>query len=181
MGKMKLIGNAVDHEPHTTEHRPAAADARRAHGRNSRDAGLRCGIVDSALKERSRRLKLERCRGVIAGAALQSCITPIFRVFSHAPSEFIALSHDHHHGLALALRCRKQALGPIQAHGRRGIARTRPRSSWIFMRANLVAHFRAEEEVLFPLMHDTSGRQRNDDRRIDQATTNEIRQRDAAA
>lgn len=32
----------------------------------------------------------------------------------------VRLSHDHHHGLALALRCRKQALGQIRPMGVRG-------------------------------------------------------------
>src|ERR1044072_7741289 len=34
----------------------------------------------------------------------------------------IALSHDHHHGLALALRCRKQALGRLKPMGAIGLA-----------------------------------------------------------
>lgn len=61
----------------------------------------------------------------------------------------IPLSHDHHHGLALALRCRKQALGQLKPVGTEGL-RERAREFCEFFEANLVNHFRAEEEVLFP-------------------------------
>ncbi|HYA28357.1 MAG TPA: hemerythrin domain-containing protein [Acidobacteriota bacterium] len=61
----------------------------------------------------------------------------------------ISLSHDHHHGLALALRCRKQALGQLKPMGAAGL-RERAKELLEFYRANLLAHFRAEEEVLFP-------------------------------
>jgi iron-sulfur cluster repair protein YtfE (RIC family) len=61
----------------------------------------------------------------------------------------IALSHDHHHGLALALRCRKQALGQIKPMGTPGL-RERAEEAMAFYESNLIAHFRAEEEVLFP-------------------------------
>ena len=63
----------------------------------------------------------------------------------------IPLSHDHHHGLALALRCRKQSLGQIKPMGAEGL---RERSAEVlqFFAGELAAHFRAEEEVLFPLM-----------------------------
>ena len=61
------------------------------------------------------------------------------------------LSHDHHHGLALALRCRKQALGQLKPMGAAGL-RERAREFGEFFYANLVAHFRAEEEILFPHM-----------------------------
>lgn len=66
-------------------------------------------------------------------------------------SSLIPLSHDHHHGLALALRCRKQSLGQIKPMGAEGL---RERSAEVsqFFAAELVPHFRAEEEVLFPLM-----------------------------
>ena len=66
-------------------------------------------------------------------------------------SSLISLSHDHHHGLALALRCRKQSLGQIKPMGAEGL---RDRSAEVaqFFATNLVAHFRAEEEVLFPLV-----------------------------
>jgi iron-sulfur cluster repair protein YtfE (RIC family) len=63
----------------------------------------------------------------------------------------IALSHDHHHGLALALRCRKQALGQIKPMGAAGL-RERAEEVLEFFRNNLAAHFRAEEEILFPFM-----------------------------
>jgi hemerythrin-like domain-containing protein len=61
----------------------------------------------------------------------------------------LALSHDHHHGLALALRCRKQALGQLKPMGVEGL-RERAREFREFFATNLVNHFRAEEEVLFP-------------------------------
>lgn len=63
----------------------------------------------------------------------------------------IPLSHDHHHGLALALRCRKQALGQIKPMGAAGL-RERANEFLSFYASNLIAHFRAEEEVLFPLL-----------------------------
>ena len=63
----------------------------------------------------------------------------------------VPLSHDHHHGLALALRCRKQALGQLKPMGSAGL-RERAKEFLDFYRANLAAHFRAEEELLFPLM-----------------------------
>ena len=64
-------------------------------------------------------------------------------------SSLIRLSHDHHHGLALALRCRKQALGQIKPMGLAGL-RERAQEFRNFFNRNLVLHFRAEEEVLFP-------------------------------
>lgn len=63
----------------------------------------------------------------------------------------IPLSHDHHHGLALALRCRKQALGQLKPMGAAGL-RERAAEFIQFYRRNLAAHFRAEEEALFPPM-----------------------------
>lgn len=63
----------------------------------------------------------------------------------------ISLSHDHHHGLALALRCRKQALGQLKPAAARGLSE-RVKEVKAFVEANLKPHFRAEEEVLFPLM-----------------------------
>jgi iron-sulfur cluster repair protein YtfE (RIC family) len=53
--------------------------------------------------------------------------------------------------LALALRCRKQALGQIKPMGAAGL-RERAKELLDFCARNLVAHFRAEEEVLFPLL-----------------------------
>jgi len=63
----------------------------------------------------------------------------------------IPLSQDHHHGLALALRCRKQALGQIKPMGAEGL-RERAKEFLVFYATHLVPHFRAEEEVLFPLL-----------------------------
>lgn len=63
----------------------------------------------------------------------------------------VLLSHDHHHGLALALRCRKQALGQLKPMGAAGL-RERAKEFVDFYRVNLSRHFRAEEEILFPLM-----------------------------
>jgi iron-sulfur cluster repair protein YtfE (RIC family) len=68
----------------------------------------------------------------------------------HHPS-LIPLSHGHHHGLALALRCRKQALGHIKPMGAAGL-RERAQEFLSFYTGNLSAHFRAEEQVLFPLI-----------------------------
>jgi iron-sulfur cluster repair protein YtfE (RIC family) len=65
----------------------------------------------------------------------------------------VALSHDHHHGLALALRCRKQALGQLKPMGVAGL-RERAQEFVDFYRDVLIKHFRAEEEVLFPLMRE---------------------------
>ena len=62
-----------------------------------------------------------------------------------------ALSHDHHHGLALALRCRKQSLGQLKPMGAEGL-RLRAAELSEFFDKQLVPHFRAEEEILFPLM-----------------------------
>jgi iron-sulfur cluster repair protein YtfE (RIC family) len=63
----------------------------------------------------------------------------------------IPLSQDHHYGLALALRCRKQALGQIKPIGAEGL-RERVKELSAFYATHLVAHFRAEEEILFPLL-----------------------------
>ncbi len=63
----------------------------------------------------------------------------------------ILLSHDHHHGLALALRCRKQALGQIKPMGAEGLW-LRAREFRDFFIKNLTNHFRAEEETLFPAL-----------------------------
>lgn len=64
----------------------------------------------------------------------------------------IPLSHDHHHALALALRCRKQALGQIKPMGAVGLAE-RAKEFLDFYEKNLRAHFAAEEQELFPWMH----------------------------
>jgi hemerythrin-like domain-containing protein len=76
------------------------------------------------------------------------------RVCSMRHPSLIPLSHDHHHGLALALRCRKQALGQLKPLGASGL-RQRADEFLEFYHANLVPHFRAEEIVLFPPLRDT--------------------------
>lgn len=63
----------------------------------------------------------------------------------------ILLSHDHHHGLALALRCRKQALGRIKPLGAPGLEERAGEVKEFFL-SNLERHFRAEEEILFPII-----------------------------
>ena len=63
----------------------------------------------------------------------------------------IALSHDHHHGLALALRCRKQALGQMKPLGMQGL-KERVDEARNFVSNNLAPHFRAEEGILFPFL-----------------------------
>ncbi len=63
----------------------------------------------------------------------------------------IPLSHDHHHGLALALRCRKHALGQINPGDPASIDACAAEASRFF-NENLTTHFEAEETVLFPLM-----------------------------
>ena len=63
----------------------------------------------------------------------------------------IPLSHDHHHGLALALRCRKHALGQLNPGDPAAIEACAAEASRFF-NENLTAHFEAEETVLFPLM-----------------------------
>lgn len=63
----------------------------------------------------------------------------------------LRLSHDHHHGLALALRCRKQALGQIKPMGAEGL-RQRAREVLHLYATELNSHFCAEEEILFPEM-----------------------------
>jgi len=63
----------------------------------------------------------------------------------------ISLSKDHHHALALALRCRKQALGqlnPGDPESMKGLAEEVKN----FFLQNLQRHFEAEQKVLFPLI-----------------------------
>ena len=67
-------------------------------------------------------------------------------------ASLIPLSHDHHHALALAIRCRKQALGqlnPGDPKAMKGLAEEVKK----FFQQNLKPHFDAEEKVLFPLIH----------------------------
>jgi len=87
----------------------------------------------------------------------------------------IPLSHDHHHGLALALKCRKQGLGQIKPMGPEGL-RERARELCDFFTANLFKHFRAEEEVLFPLLRSLVPESRT---MIDELTTDHERIRSA--
>ncbi|MDE0355825.1 MAG: hemerythrin domain-containing protein [Deltaproteobacteria bacterium] len=63
----------------------------------------------------------------------------------------IPLSHDHHHGLALALRCRKHALGQLNPGDPAAIEACAAEAGRFF-NENLKPHFEAEETVLFPLM-----------------------------
>ncbi len=61
------------------------------------------------------------------------------------------LSHDHHHALALAIRCRKHGLGqlkPGDPEAVKGLAIEVKN----FFRQSLKPHFEAEEKVLFPLI-----------------------------
>ena len=68
----------------------------------------------------------------------------------------IPLSHEHHHGLALALRCRKQALGHLKPTGPTGL-KQRADELRAFFHATLERHFKAEEEILFPFLRDAAG------------------------
>ena len=63
----------------------------------------------------------------------------------------IPLSHDHHHGLALALRCRKHALGQLNPGDAAALEACAAEAARFFGE-NLQRHFEAEETVLFPLM-----------------------------
>jgi len=65
----------------------------------------------------------------------------------------IVLSHDHHHGLALALRLRqgdKALLNDGWTHNRKEQAKRVTE----FHKEELRAHFRAEEDALFPVMRE---------------------------
>jgi len=62
-------------------------------------------------------------------------------------SSLIPLSHDHHHGLVLAFRLREglpRNRKPSDSPHEQAEATVR------FFHDNLIAHFQAEEEVLFP-------------------------------
>lgn len=63
----------------------------------------------------------------------------------------ISLSQDHHHALALALRCRKQALGQLNPGDPKSMKGLAEEVKNFFLQ-NLQRHFEAEEKVLFPLM-----------------------------
>ncbi|HWP59350.1 MAG TPA: hemerythrin domain-containing protein [Candidatus Acidoferrales bacterium] len=60
------------------------------------------------------------------------------------------LVSDHQLGIALALRCRKQALGQLKPAGPEALAE-RAKELEAFYAQALGGHFRAEEDVLFPL------------------------------
>jgi len=83
----------------------------------------------------------------------------------------VPLSHDHHHALALALRCRKQALGQIKPTGVEGL-RLRANEFLTLYAAELSSHFEAEEKILFPQMslHVPESEQLIDDLLLDHET-----------
>src|SRR5262249_32618119 len=83
----------------------------------------------------------------------RSRIHPAAQAFIMRHASLTRLSHDHHHGLALALRCRKQSLGQLKPMGSAGL-RERAREVVDFYQTQLVRHFRAEEEILFPSMRE---------------------------
>ena len=63
----------------------------------------------------------------------------------------IHLRRDHHHGIALALRCRKRALGQVRPAGTAGL-QEQVQELVDFFALHLDGHFRAEEGILFPLV-----------------------------
>lgn len=63
----------------------------------------------------------------------------------------IPLSHDHHQALALALRCRKHALGQLNPGDPKAMKGVIIEIKNFFLQ-NLKPHFEAEEKVLFPLI-----------------------------
>jgi len=66
-------------------------------------------------------------------------------------SALVPLSHDHHHGLALALRCRKYALGQLNPGDQGSLAKCAAEVRRFFEHS-LIPHFEAEENVLFTLL-----------------------------
>ena len=68
----------------------------------------------------------------------------------------VPLSQDHHQGLTLALRCRKQALGQLNPGNPDGM-KERVDEARDFYLQRLRPHFEAEEKVLFPLIRSHSG------------------------
>ena len=64
----------------------------------------------------------------------------------------IPLSQDHHHALALAIRCRKQALGQLNPGDPTAMKALAEEVKKFFLQ-NLKPHFEAEEKVLFPLIN----------------------------
>jgi hemerythrin-like domain-containing protein len=63
----------------------------------------------------------------------------------------IPLSHDHHHGLVLAVRLKKGTSSMSEADWPSD-ARGQAEYTLAFYQHDLVPHFRAEEEILFPAM-----------------------------
>jgi iron-sulfur cluster repair protein YtfE (RIC family) len=63
----------------------------------------------------------------------------------------VSLSQDHHRGITLAVRCRKQALGQIRPAGAEALQKQAQELSDFFLGC-LRGHFRAEEGVLFPMI-----------------------------
>ena len=57
-------------------------------------------------------------------------------------ASLVLLSHDHHHGLALALRCRKQSLGQMRPMGAEGL-RERAKEFLAFYASNLIPLLRS--------------------------------------
>jgi len=66
-------------------------------------------------------------------------------------ASLIPLSQDHHHALALAIRCRKQALGQLNPGDPKAMKGLAVEVKEFFLQ-NLKPHFEAEEKVLFPLI-----------------------------
>ncbi len=67
-------------------------------------------------------------------------------------ASLMPLSHDHHHALALAIRCRKQGLGQLNPGDPKAMKVLAEEVKKFFLQ-NLKPHFEAEEKVLFPLIH----------------------------
>ena len=63
-------------------------------------------------------------------------------------SSLIPLSQDHHRALALAIRCRKQALGQINPGDQKAMQGLAEEVKKFFLQ-NLKPHFEAEEKVLY--------------------------------
>lgn len=64
-------------------------------------------------------------------------------------TSLIPLSHDHHHGLVMALRLTKRRSRAPESKWPRDLA-SQARETITFYRQELLPHFRAEEEALFP-------------------------------
>ena len=67
-------------------------------------------------------------------------------------ASLVPLSHDHHHALALAIRCRKQALGQLNPGDPKAMRALAEEVKKFFLQS-LEPHFEAEERVLFPLIN----------------------------